>query len=108
MAPLGGAGGALSSSPSSRAAPGVSLRAPAAPAANVLTPPRAAAAGAPSSGADTEDDFDEADGEDDDEEDGTHIEAGAGDQLRNETSIKSGYLWKRGEKRKVSSIVHAY
>ncbi|PWN43614.1 PH domain-like protein [Ceraceosorus guamensis] len=54
----------------------------------------------PSSGADTEDDFDEADGED--EEEGEEVDHGgnAGDQLRNETSVKSGYLYKRGEKRK--------
>lgn len=45
-------------------------------------------------------DGDDGDGDEDDEE-GDEA-AGAGEDLMSETTVKSGYLMKRGEKRKVS------
>lgn len=52
----------------------------------------------------TEDeDYEGDDGEDEDDDAGTDDGTG-GQDLLNETTVKSGYLWKRGEKRKVSCI----
>jgi len=51
---------------------------------------------------DEEGDYEGEDGDDDDEDQVAAGENNGGKDLLNETTIKSGYLWKRGEKRKVS------
>jgi hypothetical protein len=51
---------------------------------------------------DEEGDIEGDDGDDDDEDVTAGEGAFAGQELLDETTIKSGYLWKRGEKRKVS------
>jgi hypothetical protein len=51
---------------------------------------------------DDEGDYDGEDGDEDDEDQVIGGEGLGGKDLLNETTLKSGYLWKRGEKRKVS------
>jgi hypothetical protein len=50
---------------------------------------------------DEEADYEGEDGDDDEEDQIASGEYAGGKDLLNESTIKSGYLWKRGEKRKV-------
>lgn len=65
-------------------------------------------AGTQGEGYAADDDYEEGDvegddGDDDDEDGHAGEDTFGGHGVLNETTIKSGYLWKRGEKRKVSN-----
>ena len=99
--------GSASSQPSSQAPPQPVQQVPQ-PAPQQPQPHRSPShrRGASSAGSAPESEADDEFGSGDDGDDGDEAalddEGTAGEQLRNETTVKSGYLYKRGEKRKVS------
>lgn len=103
------------SSPTQRAAPAVTqpnTSTPTSPPSNPLTrrrTPSTSSRGAAQNNTDEDDDHDEyIEGDElDDEDEADHDPSQQLDGDLDETTVKSGYLWKKGEKRKVS-ISHRY